>query len=206
VRELLAHRSGIYSQRNGMTDQQNQWIRDFKLTLETSVRGIANEPLLAEPGKAFAYSGAGYCVAGRVAEIATGTPFDRLLQDRIGGRLGWKRTGYFLARGEQNVAIGGLRQEGGIKPSPDAPHLAGAEHRLPLIGGSLYSTVEETARFARMVLNDGRFGDTVVLPKEAWKEFLKHPHTAETYGLGWFFEFGSGDEVTAVRHNGALSG
>ncbi len=37
---------------------------------------IAREPLIAEPGEEFAYSGAGYLVAGRVAEMATGESFE----------------------------------------------------------------------------------------------------------------------------------
>ena len=58
--ELLCHRTGIYSQRNRLTKNQTRWIRDFELPLADSVAGIAREPLSTEPGKKFAYSGAGY--------------------------------------------------------------------------------------------------------------------------------------------------
>jgi CubicO group peptidase (beta-lactamase class C family) len=77
---------------------------------------------------------------------------------------------------------------------------------LPLVGGSLYSTGREMARFARMMLHEGRFAEAVVLPKPAWKEFLKRPFAEGKYGHGWVLEFGKKDEVVAVGHNGSLSG
>lgn len=63
--ELLSHRAGIYSQKRRMTRRQTSLIRDFRRNLEAAVDGIAAEPLIAEPGEAFNYSGAGYCVLGR---------------------------------------------------------------------------------------------------------------------------------------------
>jgi len=88
MKELLAHRAGIYSQKKRMTPRQEGWIRNFGLTLQESVKGIANEPLISTPGSEYAYSGAGYCVVGRVAEVASGKTFEQLLQSRIAAPLG----------------------------------------------------------------------------------------------------------------------
>ena len=50
MKELLAHRAGIYSQKKEITTRQAGWIRNFGLTLEQSVQGIAREPLISQPG------------------------------------------------------------------------------------------------------------------------------------------------------------
>jgi CubicO group peptidase (beta-lactamase class C family) len=204
--ELLAHRGGLYSQREEMSPRQKALIRDFKQTLEASVRGIAAEPLLARPGTRYAYSGAGYCVAGRVAEVVEGAPFASVFRDRIASPLGLRRTGYFFPNGEANVAVGGRRKGGRTVPHPDSPHLLGPDWRFALVGGSLYSTARETGRFARMVLNQGRLDGTVVLSKAAWGEFTRPKYDGGTYGLGWSLTAGKDGEVTRLEHNGSLAG
>ena len=90
-----------------MTAEQNRWIRDFTLTLAQAVDGIAGEPLIAQPGERFAYSGAGYCVLGRVAEVATGRNVETLLQEELGRHLDWRRTTCFPNPWDTNVAAGG---------------------------------------------------------------------------------------------------
>jgi CubicO group peptidase (beta-lactamase class C family) len=139
--ELLSHRGGIYSQKRGMNRRQARWIRDFGVSLTESVNGISKEPLLAEPGTKYAYSGAGYCILGRVAETQTGNSFEQILQERIGQPLAFRRTTYFPQSGDRNIASGSLNQ--GINPA--TPHLS-KPFRLPLIGGSLYSTVRDSSR------------------------------------------------------------
>ena len=154
--EVLSHRAGFYSQKRKMTQQQSQYIRDFGLTLEASVDGIAAQPLLAAPGTGYAYSGAGYCVAGRVAEVASGTSFEQLLQIHLAEPLKLERTTYFPSEGETNIAAGGTLKNGICTADPATPHLTKPELRLPLIGGSLYSTAQDTAEFAKAVASRGR--------------------------------------------------
>jgi CubicO group peptidase (beta-lactamase class C family) len=205
LREILAHRGGIYSQTAKLDEQQTRFIRDWRLSLEMSVDGIAGEKLIAEPGEKHAYSGAGYCVAGRVAEIAAGKAFNGILRDVLGNPLGMARTGYFVDKGEANVAVGGLRQAGGVIPHPVSPHLIGEEHRLALVGGSIYSTANEMSAFARLVVNQGRAGDKVVLPAETAVEFIKPQYKDQRYGLGWILTTTATGDVTELWHNGSLA-
>ena len=206
VRELLAHRGGVFSQHEGISPKQNQLIRDWRQTLADAVGAIAAEPLVAPPGDRHAYSGAGYCVAGRVAEIAAGADFDRLLRDTLATPLGLKRTGYFLDKGDANVAVGGQRRGDRTTPHPVSPHLCGEAHRFALVGGGIYSTATDIAAFACMVLARGRRGDAVVLPAEAIQEYLKPQFRDQRYGLGWALESGPGGQATRVFHTGALAG
>ncbi len=207
LRELLAHRGGIYSQKEGpMTPDQKKAIRDFTLTLGESVELIARQPRIAAPGEKYAYSGAGYCVAGFVAEQAAQTPFEELLQTRLAEPLGLARTTFFPPPDNTNVAVPGQQgPRAQIVAQVGAPHLLKSQLRLPLIGGSLYSTATETAAFARLVLHRGRLGDKPVLSEAAWQELTRQQFDNQGYGLGWSLTIRNG-QTTAMRHTGALLG
>jgi CubicO group peptidase (beta-lactamase class C family) len=204
LRELLAHRGGIYSQKEKLTRDQRAAIRDFTLTLERSADLIARQPLLWQPGTKYAYSGAGYCIAGRAAEVAGKMPFEDVLRKSLCRPLGLARTTYFPAREDKNVAVGGRKQGGTVQVDRQAPHLADP-HRLPLIGGSLYSTAHETAAFARLVLNEGRHGKKRSFSADAWREMTRRQYPDQNYGLGWGMELDGSGPATALSHGGALA-
>lgn len=108
MRELLAHRGGIYSQKSELTPSQVSAIRDFRRTLADSVSIISRQPLSTAPGTSFSYSGAGYCVLGRVCERVAGVDFEDLINARLCRPLGLSRTTYFPSSVDQNIAVGGL--------------------------------------------------------------------------------------------------
>jgi CubicO group peptidase (beta-lactamase class C family) len=200
VEELMAHRSGLYSQKVGMTKAQARWIRDFRVGLEESVEGIASYELIAQPGEDYAYSGAGYCVLGRVAEVATGDSFESILQERLCGPLGLSRTTYFPAGkfSDDDIATGANGEA--------APHLLGERHRLPLIGGSLYTTAEEMAYFGQGVLAEwyGEEGEKRFKLKPGLIKELGIVRSPESgYGLGWKVLERDGKAVR-LSHSGAL--
>ena len=209
VRELLCHRSGIYSQKRSITEKQMNLIRKFSLTLEQSVDEIAKEELIFQPGTDYAYSGAAYCVLGRVAEVASGKAFEELLQEKICQPLDLIRTTYFPSLDDGNIALGIDSNETGLVPNRHAPHLLESKHRFPLIGGSIYSTAGETALFAQMVLNHGRTRSKRVISEEAWLE-MTSPHAdiqVGYYGLGWLLDIRNEEERPwRISHNGRLSG
>lgn len=200
VAELLGHRAGIYSQKVGMTKAQARWIRDFGVSLEESAEGIASFPLIAMPGERYAYSGAGYCVLGRVAEEASGQAFEALLQARVCEPLGLERTTFFpwgQFSGEEIATGAG----GG-----SAPHRLGEGHRLPLIGGSLYSTAEEMALFGQGVMAEwGEGGGERVfdLAPELVEALGTPLSVGSGYGLGWKVAEREGEPVR-LTHSGAL--
>jgi len=206
VGELLTHRAGIYSQKTKLTPVQTRAIRDFRLTLDESVDLIARQPLLTPPGEAYAYSGAGYCVLGSVAEKATGKKFETLLQEKLCQPLGMRATTYFPdPKRFTEVACGGSSGPGAAKrPSEVAPHKQGDQLRLPLIGGSLYTTAEDMQRFSRMMLAEGRWGPTKVLSPEAWKKTVSQPYAGQTYGYGWTLSR-EGDKTVGLSHSGSLA-
>ena len=71
--------------------------------------------------------------------------------------------------------------------------------RLPLIGGSLYSTVQESARFARMILQRGRFGT-----KASWTEklsILSFPFLSKAKLTGWVGILEENGRLTEISHS-----
>ena len=182
-----------------MNRRQAKWIRDFRISLAESVIGIGKDSLLGEPGTEYAYSGAGYCVLGRVAEVKSGNSFEELFQAHIGKPLSFDRTTYFPQYEDSNVATGSLNG----KVNPATPHLSNP-FRLTLIGGSLYSTVQESARFARMILQRGRFGNESVLERETFDSYLSLPFEGHAYGLGWSIREENGRPIE-IFHSGSLA-
>jgi CubicO group peptidase (beta-lactamase class C family) len=199
LRQLLSHRGGIYSQKVGMTKQQSRWIRDFTLSLEDAVKGIAKEPLLASPGETYAYSGAGYCVVGRVAEVVAKQPFELLLQERLCSPLQLSRTTYFPDSEDSNIATGSLAG----KPNPTTPHLS-EPFKLPLIGGSIYSTALDSGRFLQMILNRGSAGDNQMLSDKMFEAYVSPQVKGQGYGLGWSLRIKNGRTV-GLSHSGSLA-
>ena len=196
--ELLSHHSGIYSQKKGMTSRQSRWIRDFRLSLDTAVEGIAKEPLIAEPGTEYAYSGAGYCVIGRVAEEAGGASFEALLQARLCKPLGLAHTSYFPDSDHANIASGS--RDG--KPHPATPHFS-KPFKLPLIGGSLYSTAGDSALFLQAVLQNSK-GSTPLVSGGLFEQYTSPYSDEQTYALGWNVMMENGQPF-GLRHSGALA-
>ena len=197
LRELLAHRGGIYSQIQGPTKIQLTAIRDFGLSLDESVQIIAKQPLSSPPGTHYAYSGAGYILVGMMGEKASGKEFETLLQENICKPLRMNSTTYFPnAQRMEEIATGGQSQ---LVP----PHSMGTELKLPLIGGSIYTTAKDFERFARMVLFQGRLDRKQVLSKTAWRHFVSPAFPTQDYGYGWLLTK-QGNRVVALSHKGSL--
>ena len=97
VRHLLSHTGGFWGNK-GITPKQRDLIRNFKRPLAEAVKSIAKYDLVYEPGTKYLYSGTGYCVAGRVAEVALGQSLEEIAQDALFRPLGLNRTTYLPSK------------------------------------------------------------------------------------------------------------
>jgi CubicO group peptidase (beta-lactamase class C family) len=86
LRMLLAQTSGLPARADCLETRS--------ATLDTCTQEIAKLPLRAAPGKAFIDGGAGFQVAGRMAELASGKPWALLIQTRLMDPLGFRVTGF----------------------------------------------------------------------------------------------------------------
>jgi CubicO group peptidase (beta-lactamase class C family) len=107
------------------------------------------------PGSKFVYSDVGYILLGKVVETVSGQPLDEFARRRIFGPLGMKDTGY-RPRGAVKARCAPTEKR-------DGKWMVGEVHdprafRLGGVAGhaGLFSTADDLAIYARMLLNDGR--------------------------------------------------
>lgn len=157
LRQLLSHTSGLVDYSPCMFQQQ--------LTLDICARQIGEKTKLrAAPGREFAYGGAAFSVAGRMAEVAAGAPWADIFASRIARPLGLEHTGY------------------------------GATANPMLSEGLVYSSASDYATFLQMLLDDGVHEGRRVLSEAAIEQMTRDqtagianrasPRGDVTYGLG----------------------
>ena len=158
--------------------------------------------MIAEPGRRYAYSGAGYCVAGREGELAKGKSIERILQEQICRPPGMRRTAFFPGRIDGNIAAGAVRPGKRLIRNSNAPHLSDP-HRFALVGGSIYSTSEDLAKFAQAIANQTG-NKRRLLSAKSWNETLESRRKDSSYGLGWTVKCQNG-RIAAISHYRSLS-
>lgn len=80
--DLLSHTAGFWGSKN-ITPEKIDLIRNSHRPLAESVKLIAEYDLVYEPGTKWIYSGTGYCVASRVAEVALGQSLEEIARDAL---------------------------------------------------------------------------------------------------------------------------
>lgn len=115
--------------------------RDDYQTLEEAVAQIVGLPAVGAPGEKFQYGGLAMQVAGRMAEIAAGQSFDEIFQTRIARPLGMGNSGYVPVSAEPGFS--------------------------PMLGGSLFTTVQDYARFLMMISQNGVYRGKRIISRRA---------------------------------------
>ena len=189
VRHLLTHTAGLSYSISGNGPLEKEYRRlgllpgigaagrqpgDGEIPdLQGFVKALATLPLHAEPGTLWRYSVA-LDLAGGLLERLTGKPFDAVLDAQLFGPLGMASTGFSVApanlpRLSSNYAW--VRPDLTPLPKPmliDGPARTDwlGPQRLLAGGAGLLSSARDYARFAQMLLDEGRFGGRTVLPRD----------------------------------------
>lgn len=211
IRQLLSHTAGFWGNNRNTTSEKMELIRNFERPLAEAVKLIAEYDLEYEPGTKYIYTGTGYCVAGRVAEVALGQSLEEIAQDALFRPLGLNRTTFLPSkevRKTMPTTYQWRRQSGKLQKAREQPSTTEIDLRFILPGGSLFSTMDEMAVFGQMYLNDGVYNGKRILSEASVAEMRRLQVPEErprAYGLGWFrgdvAESGLAD---LVFHNGAL--
>jgi len=207
LRDLMSHTAGIASPPRKSTDGVH--------TLKGYVAELIRAPLAFEPGSAYEY-GLGITVAGRIAEIVSGKPFDLLMHERVLTPLGMAATSFHpdarqrprIARTYKTAEGGGLELANNAFVTSDP-----AVRRMAEPSGGLFSTAADMAKFYQMILNGGVHEGKRIVSAQAIAEMTR-PHTAGgktlNYGLGW--QTGNGEKPaiagfskSAFGHGGAFA-
>lgn len=153
VRQLLAHTSGLRPDLRSLPPQPGR---------QAVLRAIAAEPLLSPPGAKVVYSDLNFIVLGELVQRITHRSLDAYCRTHIFEPLGMQDTRFLpnarLAALSAPTTADDRGMRRGRVHDPTAHWMGG-------IAGNagLFSTGADLARFAQMVLNDGRAGHRRIL-------------------------------------------
>lgn len=107
LRQLLGHRGGVVDPAGAFEPSAGPVAATADVLAGSTAAHPGPVRVTAEPGAAFAYSDAGYCVVERAVEVATGRSFADALHDEVVAPLGLTATGFWS--GEPADAVTGSR-------------------------------------------------------------------------------------------------
>jgi CubicO group peptidase (beta-lactamase class C family) len=217
VRELLSHTSGMP---NPLPITWIHLASEPGPGIDGMIRQrIGTEPKLdSTPGTKTAYSNLGYVLLGKIVERASGTPYERYVEENVLAPLGCRTSGFTVtadratayqkkwsftglaARWMVDSRFIGDTVDGywGLRPFT----VDGAPH------GGLNGPVDCLLRFARMTLLEGEGQNGRVLAPESVRAMLKPTATRDgrptSVGLAW--HVGKIDGESFVNHTGGGGG
>lgn len=171
-------------------------------SLEIFADRLATLPLIADPGTKWSYS-VSLDLLGRVIEVASGKPFDTLLQDRMFTPLGmtssfWRVPATEVGRFATNYFV----TPKGLEPvDPAATSVFLDEPAFPFGGAGLVMSARDYDRFLLMLMGEGAIGDARVMKPETVRLGMSNllpAGVAMDDGTG----FGAGGRVTLTATPG----
>ena len=191
LEQLLSHTAGMPESYPGGRPKSGT-LADFS-------RRIASRGSFDEPGR-FKYSGVGIDIACRMAEAASGVPFESLIEKRLWEPLGMTHTSFTLAADPSTV-------------TPES--LSKGEGRYVSCGGGMSSTLDDMAAFYQMILQGGTYQGKRILSSTSLHEMLeKHavnprredePNTTGEYGLAFYRDrVGPDGAPLTISHGGSF--
>ncbi|HEY0635416.1 MAG TPA: serine hydrolase domain-containing protein [Gammaproteobacteria bacterium] len=189
-RNIMTHHSGLPSNYlHGMVAHNPKYFT-------TLVEDIRNEYVAYPPNQIFDYSNLAVTLLGAAIESRSGMPYGDYIAQTFFTPLGMRHS-YFAAEPALTGYNNGQPSE--VVPLRDLP------------SGGLVSSVEDMARFMKMVFAGGRAGETRILGEQSLAEMLRvqNEHVALDFGkqmgLGWML---SGYNVqnggVVAGHGGSL--
>jgi uncharacterized protein YbbC (DUF1343 family)/CubicO group peptidase (beta-lactamase class C family) len=183
IRQLLTHYSGL---RPGL-DQQPSWSG-----YQPSLQKILDERPATAPGSAFIYSDINFAILGHLVRRLTGQPLDQYCDKQIFRPLGMKDTRFnpgrhFLPRIAPTEFQRGEWLVGKVH-DPTAFRMGGVSGHA-----GLFSTADDLAIFAEMLLEQGRNGEHPILLASTVDQMTSPqspPDRKRLYGLGWDIDAG----------------
>jgi CubicO group peptidase (beta-lactamase class C family) len=192
---LLTHRSGLphdTSWRNlpgsSLTDQRR-----------AALRALLSSPPLARPGTVYAYSNAGYVLAGLMAEEVSGQPWEELMQERLFNPLRMSTAGFGPPGGASSGRVdepwGHRETQGRVEPVllDNAPSMGPA--------AAVHSSVPDWSKFASLHLR-GAQGKARLLKPSTFLA-LHTPPPGCDYAGGWLVFDRSWAGGRALNHSGS---
>lgn len=199
IQHLLTHTGGLIAD-NSISDYANGPDEAF-------LRIYALKPTAA-PGESFAYSDVGFIVLGQIVKLVSGLDVHEFSQKHLFQPLNMTETGYLP--GDE------LKARAAVTEQRDGQWMRGEVHdprayALTGVAGhaGLFSTADDLARYATMMLDGGRFDGVQILEEQMFKRMttpLDIPRGRRA--LGWDVKTGYSSNrsdlmsTTAFGHGG----
>jgi CubicO group peptidase (beta-lactamase class C family) len=202
IEQLLLHTSGL---------PPSNSLNDFKHGPEKARALTLGGWLYKYSGREFIYSDIGYIALGELIENITGERLDHTAERVIWAPLGMRDTRYCPTLCDEPRIAPTELNYGWIKNPIRGEPSDTRVHRLGGVAGNagLFSSADDIARFARMLLNDGALDNVRVLARDSVHEMLLPRAVPKARrALGWDvssgFSSGRGHLLTqqAVGHSG----
>ncbi len=157
------------------------------ILLKDNIINLANQPLLFDPGSAYAY-GLNTDVLGYLIEVVSGEPLDVFFREEIFEPLGMRDTYFYLPKAKEGRLVtlyadkdgsgikvlkgktneGVIYSDGGMQLIPDNPNYPYQGARMMFSGGAgLSSTAFDYGRFLLMLLNDGQLEGHKIISRKS---------------------------------------
>jgi CubicO group peptidase (beta-lactamase class C family) len=160
VRDLLCHTAGYSYGTTGIeaADKAYAAADPFSKdkTLALMAASMAKVPLAFQPGSRWMY-GVSTDLLGRVVEVASGLPFELLLEKRLFIPLDLPDTSFALDPGKVDrlAVVYSSDRNGNLKNAGFDDFRYSKKSKLPSGGGGLLSTIRDYTRFLQMIANGG---------------------------------------------------
>lgn len=183
VLDLLANRAGVPL----TAAVEFEFDAEGEDCLARLAAAVAREPLLFEPRTAWSYSNTGCCLLGRMIEVVSGMSWEEAMRRELFDPLEMGET-CFISEGPIADAAACYERRGG-----DEVAVEPWRHRaLGPAGATVWSTVRDLLRFARLHLDDGLLPDgsrfappTVLASLRKVEERRSLPDFMDGWARGW---------------------
>jgi len=196
VRHLLNHTSGL-SAATGNEKYPSQASLDW--TPEQRVRELSDNALTYPVGTTYEYSNVNFTILALIVETVSGQSFESYVQEQIFNPLEMRQSAFFQAEAIPPDSAAGYQQWFGIPVANGIPYpRSGNGH------GGLIASAEDMTHFMIAQLNEGRYGNVIVLSPAGIAEMhtpaARDGDSESFYAMGCEVE--TVDGITTVSHNG----
>lgn len=177
VEQLLVHRGGLIADND---------LDDYRDGPDEAMKRIYQLAPVVEPGTRFIYSDVGYIVLGELVRRVSGKPLDEFASENIFHPLGMRDTMFRPDERRRRRCAPTERREGrwmiGEVHDPRAYALGGVAGHA-----GLFSTADDLAIYAQMILNGGEFRGVRILSPLGVRRMTESRGlpSNEMRGLGW---------------------
>jgi CubicO group peptidase (beta-lactamase class C family) len=179
---LLAHRAGTWSTFEGHEQELEQISLEDPVAVQRATFAdiVLRAPPELAPGTAFAYSNAGYMIAGAILEAEYGIPWEDLITNRLFGPLGMASCGF--GPPGTTSALDQPWGHAGAAMTPVPPDDPFSDNP-PLVGpaGTVHCALADWATFG--ALHHGAHPE--LLTAASLARLHTPPVPADGYALGW---------------------